>query len=124
MSSLSNVLLGTAVGAALGILFAPDEGKKTREKLLAQANEAKDKLAESAGEVKDKVATTYGTKKETFDDQLENVVSNLSYKADDIISSLEKKLSDLKAKNKRYQKETTEPIVNGETVITDEPLTA
>lgn len=122
MSNLSNVLLGTAVGAALGILFAPDEGKKTREKLLAQANEAKDKLAENAGELKDKVATTYGEKKGTFDEQLESVVSNLSYKADDVILSLEKKLSDLKQKNKKFQKNET--IINGESVVVDGPITA
>lgn len=121
MSNLSNVLLGTLVGATLGILFAPDEGKKTREKLLTQANEAKDKLAENAGEIKDKVATVYGTKKETFDDQLESVVSNLSYKADDVISSLEKKLNELKEKNKKFQKDSA---VNRQTVTTEKPLTA
>ena len=33
------VLAGVVVGAGLGILFAPDEGKKTRKKIKKTFNE-------------------------------------------------------------------------------------
>ncbi|RCS26399.1 YtxH domain-containing protein [Polaribacter sp. WD7] len=103
MSNLSGVILGTVVGAALGVLFAPDKGENTRKKIKKEALSTKDKLAEVAVDLKDQVNATVSSKKENFDSQLESVITNVSYKAEDVISTLEKKLSELKAKNKEFQ---------------------
>lgn len=41
-------LAGLAVGATLGILFAPDKGRKTRKKIIGGAKDLKDKMAKAA----------------------------------------------------------------------------
>ncbi|MEX1002617.1 MAG: YtxH domain-containing protein [Crocinitomicaceae bacterium] len=40
------VLIGAAIGGALGILFAPNKGSVTRKKMLSKGEELKDTLQE------------------------------------------------------------------------------
>ena len=48
MAKTANVLLGlaagTAIGVGLGILFAPDKGKNTREKIKDSVSDKAEKL--------------------------------------------------------------------------------
>lgn len=110
-NTVVGLLAGTVIGATLGILFAPDKGINTRQKISDEALLAKDKLAERAAELKDQVASTYTSQKGNLETQLESVMSNVSYKADDVITTLEKKLAELKEKNKNLQKnKESEPL--------------
>ncbi|MEO9531084.1 MAG: YtxH domain-containing protein [Crocinitomicaceae bacterium] len=49
---------GVAVGALLGVLFAPAEGKKTRAKIKDKTNEFTEAAKEKASAIADKVSST------------------------------------------------------------------
>ncbi|MEW2922513.1 YtxH domain-containing protein [Muricauda sp. ANG21] len=107
MSDSSNTILGilagTAIGATLGILFAPDKGTATRKKLVEQSNSLVDDVAQSTTQLKNQVVEQFSSKKNSLEDEVESLVTSASYKADDVISTLEAKLKELKAKNKKLQ---------------------
>ncbi|WP_037348968.1 YtxH domain-containing protein [Sediminibacter sp. Hel_I_10] len=105
-SALLGILAGTAIGATLGILFAPDKGTTTRQRIADEAAHTKDMLSEKATHLRDNVVTTMSSKKHTLDEKVENIVSDASHKAEDVITTLERKLSELKAKNKNLQKDS------------------
>jgi gas vesicle protein len=56
---LSGVVIGSAIGATAGILFAPKAGKETRQDISKKVKEtaatAKEKVQETVGEVKEKM---------------------------------------------------------------------
>jgi gas vesicle protein len=108
MSNSSNtvvgLLAGAVIGATLGILFAPEKGMVTRQKISDEAVAAKDKIAEKTSQITEQVTSMVSDSKESLDTQLENVVCNVSHKTEDVITVLEKKLKELKEQNKKLQK--------------------
>jgi gas vesicle protein len=92
-NSLIALLAGAAVGVGLGILFAPDKGSKTREKI-------KDSLDDLKEDAKEKFANSKDELKDTVDELL----SKSSYKAEEAITYLEEKLAELKKQNAKLHK--------------------
>ncbi len=102
--TILGLLAGAAVGMVAGVLMAPDKGSETRKRIANEANNFKDRVVDEFDRVSTDISQKVSTKKASLDDEVENIMSNASYKAEDVISTLEKKLADLKAKNKKYQK--------------------
>lgn len=108
MSNKSNtiaaILAGAAVGAAVGILFAPDKGSKTRAKLKEGLDDATHNLKDSIGASSEVLREKFAHAKKNLDGTYEDLLSNMSYKTEEVISFLESKLADLKAQNAKLQK--------------------
>src|ERR1035437_4144038 len=58
------LLVGAAIGGALGILFAPDKGSKTRKRIFDQGGDITDALTEKFNEFLDGVKKEFEATKE------------------------------------------------------------
>ena len=106
------VLAGAAIGAALGVLFAPEEGKKTRQKIKDGAATKAEDLKEKVGEFTETVKSKFGYAKDDIQAGLDTLVANVGNKADEVISTLEKKLDELKNKTKGATPSESTPSAN------------
>ncbi|MDW5287982.1 YtxH domain-containing protein [Formosa sp. PL04] len=111
-NTILGVIAGTALGAAMGILFAPDKGSKTRKMIAEEAETRKNKLADQASELADAVAKKVNVKKGTLEEQIESILADTSNKSQEVIDALEKKLEVLKTKNRHFMKDV-ESKTNG-----------
>jgi len=51
--------IGAVIGGALGVLFAPQSGKETREDIKKALNDAKKEVGEKANQIQDLTLTQY-----------------------------------------------------------------
>ena len=72
------LLAGLAVGAVLGVLFAPDSGKKTREKISDKALNTADNIKDGFHSMKERVSTGADTLVSMKDRLVDNVKSKAS----------------------------------------------
>ena len=72
-SFIIGLLSGAAIGAAIGILYAPDKGDVTRDRLGKKANDLKEDLDDRFDDLKDYVNDTLGDMKEKLADVKEKV---------------------------------------------------
>ena len=55
---LAGLAIGTAIGAVVGLLYAPESGKDTRKKLKKEADKYKKELDKYANDFSDKAKQT------------------------------------------------------------------
>ncbi|MRT15424.1 YtxH domain-containing protein [Vitellibacter sp. q18] len=101
--TLLALLTGAAIGAGLGILYAPDKGSRTRDKLSKEAKKAQKKLSQQIQDTSQTLSERAQQAKYSFEQKLNETLSSASYKADDILLAMEDKLEALRKQNAKLQ---------------------
>ena len=69
------LVLGAAIGGALGILFAPDKGSETRKKFLAKGDDLTDAMKEKFNDLVEEVKKEVLATKSKANEFVENGVN-------------------------------------------------
>lgn len=113
--TLLALLTGAAIGAGLGILYAPDKGTETRSKLSKEAKKAQKKLSKQIKETSSTLSEKAQQARHSFEKKLNDTLSSASYKADDILLAMEDKLEALRKQNAKLQIDSTVDSVKSTT---------
>lgn len=84
---LLGVLAGVAVGATLGILFAPDKGSATRKKISQKGNDYAEELTDKFNQFIGSISKKFETVKEDAIGMAENVRSKAGEVAADVTTT-------------------------------------
>jgi len=72
---LGGILLGAAIGGAIGILFAPDKGAETRKKIVGKSDELTDAVKEKFNDFLDGIKQEVQSVTDKANDALEQGIA-------------------------------------------------
>lgn len=104
-NTLIALLTGAVVGAGLGLLYAPQSGKKTRKQIAKEAKNAQKALEEKYDEASEQLSEFASEAKSKFEKKLNSTIDQAKGKSDDLLATMEKELANLKKKNDELVKE-------------------
>ena len=102
-NSVLALLAGLAIGAGLGILFAPDSGKNTRDKIKSGVDDYSDDLKAQLKDLSSKIRSKV-TKSGNHSDLIDDLLADANEETESLIANLEVKLALLKEQLAEKQK--------------------
>ena len=89
------LVTGALVGAGIGILFAPDKGSKTREKIKDSIDDFKIDMNNKFADYEDDIRSKISSTSEILKTGIEKLIANSNFNAEDAVAFLEEKLAEL-----------------------------
>ncbi len=90
------ILVGAAIGAAIGILFAPDKGSKTRRRIKDNFDKSSEDLKQTFGDFSHSLKVKAKRTKDDLESMFDEMMGEVDAKKEDVVEALEKKLAELK----------------------------
>lgn len=100
---LKGLVFGAVIGAAAGLLFAPRSGNQTREKLIAELDEATEltnELNNSLNHFKQALSETKRTAETvipSFQESIEKDIENFKFQAEPRVTQIQEQVEKLSA---------------------------
>jgi gas vesicle protein len=83
------MMIGSAMGAAVAILYAPQDGSDTRALIRHRTTEAKEKVASAAGNVKQTVGEKTGYVRATASQWVDKTKGAVTTKKEQVVAALD-----------------------------------
>ncbi|WP_196886462.1 YtxH domain-containing protein [Aureivirga sp. CE67] len=99
-NTILGVLVGGAIGATLGILFAPEKGAVTRKMIKDEVAHSTDDLKNKVSHLKETIEQKFNFNNGSLGQKIDSFLAETEVEVEDAIQALERKLADLKSQNK------------------------